>query len=157
MFKRILSAIFGITPTRFRRWYARFFNDQFSVTSGAIIINDEGKLLLLKHVFRAGVGWGIPGGFIKAGEQPEEAVRRELLEEAGLELKTVKVAFTRTLKTIQQVEILFYCSPNGTPEPKSMEIEEVGWFSLDELPESLSQDQRYLIKQTLSHIEKWPG
>ena len=81
-------------------------------------------------------------------------MRRELLEEAGLELKTVDIAFTRTLKRIQQVEILFYCSANGTPEPKSMEIEDVGWFSLDELPESLSQDQRYLIKQTLSYIEK---
>lgn len=119
-------------------------------------MDDQDRILLLKHVFRAGSGWGIPGGFIKAGEQPEEAVRRELLEEVGLELGTTEVAFVRTLKRMQQVEVLFLCSPLGKAEPRSVEIESAEWFSLDELPEQLSQDQRDLIQRTLGHRAKRP-
>lgn len=154
MLKRLLGSIFRRTPSSIRRLHSRLLNDQFSVTAGAVIINAEGKLLLLKHVFRPGSGWGIPGGFIKAGEQPEEALRRELREEVGLELKTVVVAFTRTLKRMQQVEILFCCSPQGAATPKSVEIERAEWFSMDKLPETLSQDQRLLITRALSYREK---
>src|SRR4051812_32208282 len=106
MFKRLLGSIFRHAPSSLRRLHSRFLNAQFSVTAGAVVIDDHEQILLLKHVFRAGSGWGIPGGFIKAGEQPEEAVRRELLEEVGLELGITEIAFVRTLKRMQQVEVL---------------------------------------------------
>jgi ADP-ribose pyrophosphatase YjhB (NUDIX family) len=154
MFKSFLGKIFGYTPSYFRRLYSRFFNAQFSVTAGAVVIDGEGRILLLKHVFRAGSGWGIPGGFIKAAEQPEEAVRRELLEEVGLELGATEIAFIRTLKRMQQVEILFLCGPNGEARPQSVEIERAEWFSLDDLPKDLSQDQQFLIQKVLSYRAK---
>src|SRR5215510_8052703 len=109
MFKTFLGSIFRRTPRPLRRLYARLFNARFSATAGAIVMDDSGRLLLLKHVFRAGSGWGIPGGFIHAGEQPEEAVRRELREEVGLELESAKLVFIRTLKTVRQIEVLFLC------------------------------------------------
>src|SRR4030095_10486012 len=59
---------------------------RFTVTAGAVISDEGGRVLLLRHVLRRGSGWGIPGGFLNAGEQPDEAVRRELCEESGLEL-----------------------------------------------------------------------
>ena len=112
-------------------------------------MDDDGRLLLLKHVFRAGSGWGIPGGFIHAGEQPEEAVRRELLEEVGLKLASVELVFIRTLKTVRQIEVLFLCRPDGIAEPRSFEVEEIGWFSPSDLPPTTSHDQRELIKRAL--------
>jgi 8-oxo-dGTP diphosphatase len=156
MLKKLLGSVFRRVPSSLRRLYSRFFNAQFSVTAGAVVIDENGRILLLKHVFRAGSGWGIPGGFIKAGEQPEEAVRRELREEVGLELGTTDIAFIRTLKRMQQVEVLFLCSPAGKAEPRSVEIERADWFSLDDLPENLSQDQRQLIQRTLSYRAKRP-
>ncbi|HXD34585.1 MAG TPA: NUDIX hydrolase [Pyrinomonadaceae bacterium] len=156
MFKRFLGSIFRRAPSSLRRFYSRFFNDQFSVTAGAVVIDANDRILLLKHVFRAGSGWGIPGGFIKAGEQPEEAVRRELMEEVGLELGTTEVAFIRTLRRMRQVEVLFLCTPNGIAEPRSVEIERAEWFPLTALPEALSKDQHFLIQRTLSHRAKRP-
>ena len=156
MFKSLLGSIFRRTPSALRRIYSRFFNAQFSVTAGAVVLDDKDRILILKHVFRPGSGWGIPGGFIKAGEQPEAAVRRELREEVGLELGTAELAFVRTLIGMQQVEVMFLCSPRGQAEPRSVEIESADWFPLDALPQQLSQDQRDLIQRTLSYRAKRP-
>ena len=47
------------------------------------VINENGELLLQK---RNDGHWGIPGGFIELGESTEEAGRREVFEETGLEI-----------------------------------------------------------------------
>ena len=112
-------------------------------------MDNGGRLLLLKHVFRAGSGWGIPGGFIHSGEQPEEAVRRELLEEVGLELESARLLFIRTLRSTRQIEILFYCRPCGEAQARSVEVESIGWFSPQELPAATPEDQRRLIERAL--------
>lgn len=150
MLKGLLGALFRFTPITFRRWFSRFTNARFSATAGAVVVNEEGRLLLLKHVFRAGSGWGIPGGFIKPGEQPEEAVRRELREEVGLELAQVEFAFIRTLKRTRQIEVVFFCRSHGEARLQSVEVERADWFSLNALPETLSADQRWLIERALS-------
>ena len=74
-------------PGKLRRWSARRLQQRFTVSAGAVVIDDQRRVLLLKHVFRTGSGWGVPGGFIGEGEEPEVAIRRELLEETGLELE----------------------------------------------------------------------
>jgi ADP-ribose pyrophosphatase YjhB (NUDIX family) len=95
---------------------------RFTVTTGAVIVDDDNRVLLLKHVFRTGSGWGIPGGFMNKGEQPEAAIRREVREEIGLGLDRLELAFVRTLKQAGQVEIYFRAAPRGASEPRSIEI-----------------------------------
>lgn len=119
------------------------------VTAGAIVCDDKGRVLLLKHVFRTGSGWGIPGGFIERGEQPEDAVQRELREEAGLKVEEVEVAFTRALRRPQQIEIIFRCRACNEPNPQSFEIRSAAWFAPDALPPELPRDQRRIIRRAL--------
>ena len=69
----------------------RLTHARFTVTAAGIVLDERGRVLLLKHRFRSGSGWGIPGGFVEAGEQPEEGLRRELLEEIGLELDSAEL------------------------------------------------------------------
>jgi 8-oxo-dGTP diphosphatase len=122
------------------------------VTVGAIVSDARGRVLLLNHEFRTGSGWGIPGGFLEAGEQPLEGLRRELREEIGVELDTAELVRVRTLRRPQQLEIHFRCrmreSENASPQ--SMEINSVGWFDIDDLPPELSADQRRIIKDALA-------
>lgn len=149
MLKKLLGALWRVAPRGLRRWSVRLVEPRFTVTAGAVVIDTQGRVLLLKHVFRAGSGWGIPGGFIERGEQPEDAIRRELREEIGLELEEAELAFVRTLKQPSQVEIIFRCRPRGTTGAHSLEIKHAEWYALAALPEALGRDQRALIERAL--------
>ena len=125
----------------------RFTHPRFTVTAGAVIFNDRKQVLLLKHRFRAGSGWGLPGGFLERGEQPIDCLRRELREEIGLELEDVEVFAARSFKKPKQVEVLFRARANANVKPLTMEVERAEWFSLDSLPEGLPRDQRGYVER----------
>jgi ADP-ribose pyrophosphatase YjhB (NUDIX family) len=133
-----------------RRRLSRTGQSRFTVTAGAIIFDDDGRVLLLEHVFRSDSGWGIPGGFLNKGEQPEAGLRRELREEIGVELERVEFLFARTLPKPRQIEIYFRARLIGTPQPCSFEIRSAAWFPIENLPSELSKDQRRLIERALA-------
>lgn len=57
----------------------------------ALVVNEEGKLLLTTRAVEPDFGkLDLPGGFIDPGESAEEAVKRELLEELGMKVKSVE-------------------------------------------------------------------
>ena len=128
----------------------RFTHTRFTVTSGAVIFNDQKQVLLLKHRFRAGSGWGLPGGFLERGEQPIDALRRELREEIGLEVEDVELFATRAFEKPKQMEILFRARGNtndANVKSLTMEVERAEWFSIDSLPEGLPRDQRRYVER----------
>jgi len=61
------------------------FNDFFRFSVHAVIINNEGKLLLLKQTY-ADKRWGLPGGGVEPGETIHEAIKRECFEELGINI-----------------------------------------------------------------------
>jgi ADP-ribose pyrophosphatase YjhB (NUDIX family) len=150
MLKELIGGIWRRVPRVLRRMTMRMTHSRFTVTAAAIVVDQQGRVLLLKHRFRPGTGWGIPGGFIEGGEQPVEGVRRELREEVGLEIGGVELLTTRAFHKPRQIEIVFRCHPHGDASPQSIEIRKASWFSIDTLPEGLPEDQRQLIKEALS-------
>ncbi len=154
MLRDLAESVWRNAPKFLRRLSVRLTNTRFTVTAAGIISDSENRVLLLKHRFRAGSGWGIPGGFIEADEQPEDGLRRELKEEIGLELQTLKLYKARSFKGARQIEIIFCGRTHGTATPQSQEIKKAGWFSLDSLPEGLPSEQRELIKDVLRSWSK---
>lgn len=128
----------------------RLTHPRFAVTVGAVVTDARGLVLLLKHRFRPGAGWGMPGGFMEAGEQPEDALRRELREEIGLEIERAQLFTVRAFKKPRQVEIVFRCQAIGNPDQLNFEIQKAKWFSVDELPPELPNDQVQLITRALA-------
>ncbi len=54
---------------------------------GGVAVRD-GRILLVKRVHKPAAGyWSIPGGRVEKGETLEEAVRREMLEECGVDVE----------------------------------------------------------------------
>lgn len=150
MLRDLMGAIWQRTPRKLKNWAVRFTQQRFTVTVAAVISDDAGRVLLLRHRFRPGPGWGMPGGFIEQGEQPDEALRRELREEVELEIQDLKLFTTRAFERSRQVEIVFRCRALGETDRLSFEIKKAAWFHPHELPKELPPAQARLIKLALA-------
>ncbi|MEP6903398.1 MAG: NUDIX hydrolase [Actinomycetota bacterium] len=143
----IVGTIWKLIPSRLRLKIIRATQKKFTASVGAIITNADEKVLLLEHLLRPASGWGIPGGFINQGEQPEAAVRRELREETGIELENLMMLRVRT--TNLHIEILFRATSSGKAEVKSREIKSLGWFEIDKMPVEMSSVQKSIVEKFL--------
>jgi 8-oxo-dGTP diphosphatase len=154
MINDLLGTLWSGFPARIRRWTMRLLHTRFTVTAGGVVFNERGEVLLLKHRFRPGSGWGVPGGFLDAGEQPEEGLRRELREEIGLEVDQIEILLVRSFRKPRQVEVLFRAKAVNDAEPKSIEVEKAEWFDPDSMPDELPQDQLEIIRRVASNGAK---
>lgn len=141
-----VGKLWRMLSPRARTRITRSVQPKFTVSSAALVRNDEGKILLLDHYFRPDKGWGLPGGFVEHNETPENAAIREVREEAGVEIYDLKLLRHRTLGS--HLEISFTAKGRGEGRIGSKEIRDIGWFAIDELPEGISQDLRSLIDAT---------
>ena len=67
--------------------------DYIGVSVGAMIVNNEGSILLCKRSKKARNEtscWEVPGGQVEFGERLEEAVKREMKEELNIKVKRMK-------------------------------------------------------------------
>lgn len=92
-----------------------FFNAATAV--GALISDAEGRLLLLRRSRDPGKGkFGLPGGFVDAGESAEEALRREVREETNLEVNEMRYLCSRPNRyeyqgvTYHTEDLFFLCT-----------------------------------------------
>jgi ADP-ribose pyrophosphatase YjhB (NUDIX family) len=149
MLKQTVGRIWKLLSPNMRAKLVRSTQSSFTVSAAAIITNHEGKVLLLNHVLRPDSGWGYPGGFVSKGEQPEDAIRREVKEETGIDLKDLQLHGVHTSASGRHLEILFVAEAVGEPKVLSREITELGWFGLEEFPKDMSRQQQERIKKTL--------
>jgi ADP-ribose pyrophosphatase YjhB (NUDIX family) len=148
MVKKFIKIIWEKLNPATRLKIIRATQKKFTVSVAAVVINENDEVLLLNHVLRSDLSWGIPGGFIEYGEQPEAAVKREIREETSLELENIKMIRVRT--AYRHVEILFRASPVGTARVQSLEINELGWFKADAMPEKMSLIQKQIVEKVLN-------
>lgn len=111
------------------------------VAAGGVVVNDEGKILLVKNSYRD--VWEYPGGQIEVGENLIEGLQREIREESGIEVEvrelfciasnTSKYPGHSGVKEVPtKVMLDFICRPIGGVEHTSDETCEVGWFTPEE-------------------------
>ena len=147
----LVGKLWKVLPPNSRRWLTRRFQASFTASAAGVVTNENGQVLLLDHVLRPRSGWGLPGGFLIKGEQPEAGLRREIREETGLELTDIRLAKIRTMQ--QHLEIIFVAKGVGEASVQSREITRLAWFDLDSMPGEMSLDQQFLIRNILSPDE----
>jgi ADP-ribose pyrophosphatase YjhB (NUDIX family) len=143
--KTLVGKIWKRIPPAARVRLVRVGQPKFTVSAAAVVVNRRGEVLLLDHVLRPNSNWGIPGGFINAGEQPESAVCREIFEETGLKLENVRLVRVRTSRL--HVEILYRADADGKAEARSAEINRAVWFKLEDIPEEMSEGQKRDVRE----------
>src|SRR5689334_14271890 len=83
--------LWGKLPIRGRARTAIIWwlSPKFVVGVSALIRDEQGRILLLRHTYRGSNPWGLPGGGLKPGESLERCLLRELGEETGLRVEIV--------------------------------------------------------------------
>ncbi len=123
----------------------RFFQSQFLVGVTGIIFNDKNEVLLFKHTYRQHP-WSLPGGYMKAGEHPKEALEREIKEESHLVVSADAPLKTRTDRDGARLDLCYTGVFIGGEFAPSHEVSEYGFFSEDSMP-LLRSNQVLLINE----------
>jgi 8-oxo-dGTP pyrophosphatase MutT (NUDIX family) len=131
-----------------------------SMTLGVrgLVVDGEGKVLLIKHTYTP--GWYLPGGGIERGETAEQALERELMEEAGVRMtaRARLLSFHSNDALFRGDHVLIYrIDAFETGEPSQTgEIEEIAWFSPDALPDDVTRATRRRLAEALHGDEAHP-
>ena len=125
----------------------RFFQNQFLVGATGIIFNKKGEIVFFKHTYRQH-SWSLPGGYLKAGEHPTEALEREIEEESGLVVSVDDQLKTRTDRDGARLDMCYIGIFIGCEFTPSHEVSECGFFLVENMP-LLRSNQLFLIEEAL--------
>ena len=132
------------------------------VSAGGLVIDSTGTkgLLIgrkdLKDASKERLLWSLPKGHIEEGETPEQAAVREVAEETGIqseisrELGVIDFWFMAGGKRIHKtVHHFLFREMGGELAPQISEVDEVGWFPLEEIIPLLAYpDEKKLIARS---------
>ncbi|WP_405620968.1 NUDIX domain-containing protein [Streptomyces sp. NBC_01511] len=128
----------------------------------AVVFDDDGRVLLGR---RADTGnWSVIGGIAEPGEQPAVTAEREVYEETAVRCTAERIVLVQALPKpvtypngdqCQYLDITVRCrATGGEARVNDDESLEVGWFSVDALPE-LREFAQFRIKQSLADEPTW--
>ncbi|MCY3899888.1 MAG: NUDIX domain-containing protein [Caldilineaceae bacterium] len=110
----------------------------------ALVVHRRRVLLIQRAVDPAKGKWSLPGGYMDAGEMPQEALKRELKEEVGLSVKIGELIeiFPMVNEEEERIGIVlaFEGEPSGSPDIPFVadDAQDAGWFCLGEIPSDLA-------------------
>ena len=115
----------------------------------ALVIQDD-HILLVKHTYSP--GWHTIGGEIDPGESGLEALKRELREEAGVDIcgpPSILGFYHNRHKNRDDYVVVYVCKEFKKRDVVSREILEERWFSLKALPSDISPATKRRIEEYL--------
>ena len=106
------------------------------LSPAVIVLIERGETILLARGRQFPEGfYGIIAGFVEPGESLEEAVRREVREEVGLEIAEVRYFGSQPWPYPHALMIGFTAAhAGGELRLDERELAEAGWFGVDDLP-----------------------
>ena len=134
----------------------QLFAPKHRVGVGVVLLDDHGRVLLLKHVFHPTTPWGLPGGWLDRGEDPLARAKRELREETGVTTAVFgSLVHLRHEPQPNHIAIAYvaHLSARTSPTPPTLtlsnEITAARWFPATEIPRPFSPFGREAISAAL--------
>ncbi len=141
-------------------WYRRPQGVPVSLAAGGVVVRRGGDGWLVALVREAGTSrYILPKGRLDAGETAEEAARREIQEEAGLDgLQLLddlgereRLNFKRNAWKVTRYFLFLAPHPCGRPTDRRHAYR-CEWFSLEALPVMLWPEQRSLVEEAFRRL-----
>ena len=122
------------------------------------LVTNQDRVLLIQRAVDPEMGkWALPGGFMDAGEMPNTALQRELLEEINLPVEVGELITIFPMEgpaeTRQGIVLAYRAAPVGdVPETFTCEddVQDAGWFTRNNLPTELA----FVLTEKL--LATWP-
>ena len=124
---------------------------QFRIGVSALIFREDE--ILLAH--RSDIDWwNLPGGGMELGETLEETVKREVLEETGLQVAIERLVAVYSKPQKQEVVLSFLCRITGGELTTTLESRECRFFSPSAIPANTLPKHRQRIEDALLNEER---
>lgn len=128
------------------------------LAAGAVIRNEAGQMLLVKPNYKD--GWTIPGGTVEAGEAPQPACFREVVEEVGLTLEPGRllVIFHGLQMGIWGDSTSYIYDAGVLPDDAVITLQEeeltaYEWVAPEDLGNYFDQGQAYRLQQAFRALQ----
>jgi len=123
------------------------FNDLFRLSCHAVILDNNGNVLLLKQTYND-LSWGLPGGSINPGETIHEALYRECFEELGTKVEILNLTGVYFHSKFNSQVFIFRCNLEDSNNIQlSDEHSEYSFFPISEL----SQVQKVRVLDSINY------
>lgn len=117
------------------------------------VIKDQ-EILLLKQSYIFKNSKVLVSGYVTCGETVEDTVRREVLEETGIEVGDIKYLGSEYLESREIIMLTYMAKYEAGEIKKSDEVESLGWTSLDDALCDMSEDVigKRIVKKVFDEI-----
>lgn len=106
-----------------------------SVSVAGIVVRDDGRVLVIKRDDNG--HWEAPGGVLELNESFEAGVRREVLEETGLEVTVERLTGVYKNMTHGIVALVYRCRPAVGEPHTTDEAREIRWMTKEEVQSAM--------------------
>ena len=137
------------------RWAAMWLiNPKFLAGVSAVVLDEQGRVLLFKHTYRREFPWDLPSGWLERSEDPADAIVREIREESGMQVCIERPLVVKKHPHLPLVDLVFL---GHLVEPvefrPSLEVSESGFFTLETAPH-IARSTRELILFAVQQVKR---
>jgi 8-oxo-dGTP diphosphatase len=150
---KILLRIWRTLPLWVHFFAAKLVRPRFRAAVAALIFDEQGRILLFKHTYRK-FEWGIPAGGLEHREQPADAIIREFREETGIQIEIERLLTVVSAREDHHISMVYLCKIVSGEFKESLEISEIKYFSVDEMPAMMLTTEKELIKWAVKEVRR---
>jgi ADP-ribose pyrophosphatase YjhB (NUDIX family) len=135
--RRLALLLFRWLPKPLRRAAVHAGTPSYTVGAVALIRRPDGTALFVDQ--RHSEGWALPGGLLRRGECPDDAVIREVAEEVGMHLvpASLPVPVASVNARVRRVDLVYVLDAPAGEQPRredAAEVRRLGWYPLSAPP-----------------------